>query len=64
MQVLGRQLDGYECHGPLVTLGAFHDVEFFVCPTDFAWTMIHTHEDYSLGGPYFIRVEWLCSEQR
>jgi hypothetical protein len=57
MHVLGRRLDAYECRGPLVPLGAFCDVEFFICPSDFAWTMIHTHEDHALGGPYFIRAE-------
>lgn len=60
MDVLGHQMDAYECRGPLVPLGAFRDVEFFVCPMDFAWTMIHTHEDYGFGGPYFIRAEWVC----
>jgi hypothetical protein len=62
VHVLGRQLDAYECRGPLVPLGAFCDVEFFVCPTDFAWAMIHTHEDHAWGGPYFIRAEWLPGE--
>ena len=38
-------------------------VEFFVCPIDFAWCMIHTHEDHAFGGPYFIRAEWLPGEQ-
>jgi hypothetical protein len=59
VQVLGRRMDAYECRGPLVPFGAFCAVEFFVCPTDFAWAMIHTHEDHALGGPYFIRAEWL-----
>ena len=62
LQVLGRRLDAYECRGPLVPLAAFGDVEFFVCPTDFAWTMIHTHEDHAFGGPYFIRAEWVTGE--
>ncbi len=53
------QLGGYECRGPLVPLGAFHNAEFFVCPPDFAWCMVHTHEDHALGGPYFIRAEWV-----
>jgi hypothetical protein len=59
VHVLGRRLSAHECRGPLVPMGAFCDVEFFVCPADFAWAMVHTHEDYELGGPYFIRVEWL-----
>jgi hypothetical protein len=60
VHVLGCGLSAYECRGPLVPMGAFCDVEFFVCPTDFAWAMIHTHEDHALGGPYFIRAEWLA----
>jgi hypothetical protein len=59
---LGRRLDAYECSGALVPLGAFCDIEFLVCPTDFAWSMIHTHEDRAFGGPYFIRAEWLAGE--
>ena len=62
VHVLGRRMDAYECHGPLVPLGAFCNVEFFVCSPDFAWAMIHTHEDHALGGPYFIRAEWLPRE--
>jgi hypothetical protein len=45
--------------GPLVPLGAACDVEFAVSPADLSWTMLHTHEDHALGGPYFIRREWL-----
>jgi len=59
MGLLCRRIDAYECRGPLVPLGTFCEEEFFVCPTDFAWAMIHTHEDHALGGPYFIRAEWL-----
>lgn len=59
MNVRGRQWDGYECRGPLVPLGEFCDDEFFICPLDFSWTMVHTHEDYAYGGPFFIRREWL-----
>ncbi len=58
----GRRLNAYECRGRLVPLGTFCEVEFFVSPTDFAWTMIHTHEDHAFGGPYFIERarEWGC----
>ncbi len=63
MHVLGRGLDASECRGPLVPLATFCDVEFFVCPTDFAWAMIHTHEDHAFGGPYFVRAEWLPGER-
>jgi hypothetical protein len=54
-----RKKRAYRCCGRLIPFGQFYSVEFFVCPVDFAWTMIHTHEDHALGGPYFIRVEWL-----
>ena len=30
-----------------------------VCPTDLAWTMVHTDEDHGFGGPFFIKEEWL-----
>jgi hypothetical protein len=49
----------YLCRGFLVPLGRFRDVEFFISPTDFAWTMVHDHEDYAFGGPYFLRAEWI-----
>ena len=60
VHVRGRRMSGHVCRGPLVTMAAFCDVEFFVCPTDFAWAMVHTHEDHAFGGPYFIRAEWLA----
>lgn len=59
VRVRERSLSAFRCHGPLVPLGEFHNAEFFVCPQDYAWTMVHTHEDHSLGGPYFTRAEWL-----
>jgi hypothetical protein len=61
VHVLSRTVGAYECRGPLVPLGAFCNVEFFVCPPDLSWAVIHTHEDHALGGPYFIRAEWLPS---
>ncbi len=54
-----REFPAFECRGPLIAPGAFCDAEFFVSPPDLAWAMIHTHEDHSFGGPYFIRSEWL-----
>jgi hypothetical protein len=56
---LGTRQIAYECRGTLVPLGSFHNVEFFVSPVDFSWTMVHTHEDHGYGGPYFIRRDWL-----
>ena len=56
-----RHPAAYECHGTgtLPDLSSFDYLEFFVAPLDLAWTMVHTHEDYGYGGPYFIRKEWL-----
>ena len=60
IQVCGsRKKRGYECCGPLIPLGRFCTMEFFICPSDFAWTMVHTHEDHAFGGPFFIRREWI-----
>jgi len=56
---LGPALSGYECEGPLVPLGALCDAEFAVSPADLSWAMLYTHEDHELGGPYFVRLEWL-----
>jgi len=55
----GPAATGYECEGPLVPLGAAHAIEFAVFPSDLSWTMLHTHEDHALGGPYFICQAWL-----
>ena len=59
VHVIHRSLGAYECRGALAPLGDFHEIEFFVCPIDFSWTMIHTHEDHGFGGPYFLLREWL-----
>jgi hypothetical protein len=56
----GPRVIAYECHGGVLPdLGGFAHLDFFVAPPDLAWTMIHTHEDFTLGGPYFLRREWL-----
>lgn len=56
----GPRKAAYECHGDgtLPDLSEFRDIEFFVIPDDLAWTMIHTHEDYGFGGPYFVHRDW------
>ena len=46
----------YLYQGPVVNLSAFHDLEFAVFPKSLEWTLIHTHEDGAMGGPYFIRA--------
>lgn len=57
----GARKAAYECHGDgtLPDLSAFAPTDFFVVPEDFSWTMMHTHEDYGFGGPYFVRKDWL-----
>jgi hypothetical protein len=57
--VVRQFIAAYECHGPLIPLGTFHSAEFFICPPDLSWSMIHTHEDHGFGGPYFIRADWV-----
>jgi hypothetical protein len=54
--VHGRTLAGYACRGTLTPLAKFCDAEFFIAPPDFSWTMIHTHENHALDGPFFIRA--------
>ena len=52
----------YECHGDgtLPELSTFADMDFFIVPDDWSWTMMHTHEDFGFGGPYFVRKDWLA----
>lgn len=59
MGVYRQAIAAYECRGPLIALGAFCNAEFFICPRDLSWSMIHTHEDHAFGGPYFIRADWI-----
>ena len=59
MNVLSPRLSAFVCEGPLLGLGEFNDVEFFVSPPDLAWTFVRTHEDFALGGPYFVRADWV-----
>jgi hypothetical protein len=60
----GRTQSGffaYECSLPrkqtMPDLSDFNQLEFVVTGDDFAWTMVHTHEDGS-GGPFFSLAEW------
>ena len=57
-----HQTAAYVCDGDLLPLGQFCGIDFFVSPPDMEWTMIHTHEDYGFGGPYFVKREWLVDE--
>src|SRR5437763_9175492 len=44
----------YKCQhaGELPDLSEFAGLEFFISPPDLSWTMVHTHEDDAIGGPY------------
>jgi len=61
-----KRTAAYNCHsdGKLPDLSSFHNIEFFIAPTDLSWTLIHTHEDGGLGGPYFVRQDWLVPPTR
>lgn len=47
-------------------LGAYCDLEPCVTPDDFAWAMVHTHEDGvnggGMGGPYFVEAAYAPGE--
>jgi hypothetical protein len=62
IHITGSQLAAYECRGSLTDLSGFNNVELFVAPASFDWTMVYTHEDHALGGPYFHRREWLIDD--
>ena len=53
------RLGAFACDGPLLELAEFSDIECFISPPDFSWTFVRTHEDFVLGGPYFVRAEWV-----
>jgi hypothetical protein len=56
----GRVRFGYKCKGLSVPdLSIFNNFEIVVFSSDFAWTMIYTHEDDVLAGPYFTQQSWI-----
>jgi len=55
VHVIRPEVSAFECEGPLLELGDFLNVEFFISPPDLSWTFVRTHEDFALGGPYFAR---------
>ena len=61
MHVLPPPSSAFACEGPLLELGEFGDIEFFISPGDFSWTFVRTHEDFALSGPYFVRAEWVIA---
>ena len=47
----------YKCSAPEIPdLGQFCNLDFVVVASDFLWTMVYTHEDFVMGGPYFVRA--------
>ncbi len=52
-----RPCTAHRYSGPVIDLSSYNELEFAVFPDSYAWTLVHTHEDGSLGGPYFIRNE-------
>ena len=52
-----RPCTAHRYAGPIIDLSAFNELEFAVFPESYQWTLVHTHEDGALGGPYFIRDE-------
>jgi hypothetical protein len=56
VHVVRPTASAFACTGPLPELGDFINVEFFVSPPDLSWTFVRTHEDFTLGGPYFTRA--------
>jgi hypothetical protein len=59
IHVYRQAISAYECQGRLISLVQFCDAEFFVSTLNFEWTLVHTHEDYAIDGPYFVRREWV-----
>jgi len=55
----GPSLITFSCEGPLQELSDFSGVEFFISLLDLSWTFVRTHEDFALGGPYFLSAEWV-----
>lgn len=52
-----RPCAAYSYTGKPVDVSNFHELEFAVFPESYAWTLVHTHEDWSLGGPYLVRAD-------
>lgn len=52
-----RPCSAFTYSGPAIDVSDYHELEFAVFPVSYAWTLVHTHEDFALGGPYFIRAD-------
>ena len=50
---------GYACNASKIPdLSQFCNLDFVMVAADFSWTMVYTHEDFGLGGPYFTERSW------
>ena len=47
----------FKYSGHKIDLSEYHQLEFAVFPESYDWTLVHTHEDFAFGGPYFVRAE-------
>jgi len=55
-----RQHWGYKCKGATIPdLGQFSTLDFVMVASDLSWTIMYTHEDDVLGGPYFVKKDWI-----
>jgi hypothetical protein len=52
---------GYKCQSNLLPQISRKNIDAYICPLDFKWTMVYTHED-DWCGPYFTRAEWANRE--
>ena len=51
---------GFRCKTSAVPgLDRFCNLDFVMVASDFSWTMVYTHEDFVLGGPYFMEGAWV-----
>lgn len=54
---------GYRCHASTLPQFDRKNIDAYICPFDFGWTMVYTHEGDAFG-PYFTRAEWAGRETR
>ena len=51
----------YLCQGNILPelTEVSHEVDVFISPEDFSWTLSYGHEVDVFGGPYFTTVDWM-----
>ncbi|MGO8744910.1 MAG: hypothetical protein ACLQNE_02865 [Thermoguttaceae bacterium] len=56
---------GYTCKAQMIPdLSQFCTLDFAMVASDYSWTMIYSHEDDILGGPYFTEMDWVTIQSR